>query len=413
MPPDDLTPHTLLAEACGTGVPGFVPEFAHAPGTQVVFGSGTVQRTGEFARSMGARRALVVTDRGIASAGHLDPVLTSLREAGLDAESFQGVVENPTTDTVDECVAAARESGADLLIGLGGGSSMDTAKGCNFILTNGGRMSDYHGTGKATKPMLPLIAIPTTAGTGSECQSYALISDAVTHVKMACGDRKAAARVAILDPELTLTQPGRVTRVTGIDAIAHAVESAVCRKRTEISAAYSHAAFAVLSRAWPVVLREPDNLRARAAMLLGAALAGTAIENSMLGAAHSSANPLTAAFGIVHGEAVGMMLPHVVAHNLSDPEARESYQRMAALHGRSAAEFPAYLTSLLLEADLPVAAPPGTVSPANLESLAAAAAEQWTARFNPAPVDASTFVSLYRRVMPDGDGEPSATPLPQ
>jgi alcohol dehydrogenase len=315
----------------------------------------------------------------------------------VEWSAFMGVTENPTTDTVDDCVASAREMEADLLIGLGGGSSMDTAKGCNFLFTNGGRMSDYQGTGKATKPMLPLIAIPTTAGTGSECQSYALISDAVTHAKMACGDKKAAARIAILDPLLTLSQPPRVTRVTGIDAIAHAVESAVCNRRTEISLANSRAAFALLANAFPKVIADPADLEARAAMLLGAALSGVAIENSMLGAAHSSANPLTAHFGTVHGEAVGMMLPHVVRYNSSDPGAAETYGRLAVSAG--GAELPDVLTSLLMAAGLPVKMEAGTLTSENIRQLAVEAAGQWTAQFNPVPVSAEDFVELYHKVM--------------
>lgn len=393
--PDSALIQQLLASLPGGPFPDFVGDFSHAPGTKVVFGSGAVQRTGIFARNLGALRPMVVTDRGIAEAGHLDHVLQSLSAAGVEWSAFMGVEENPTTDTVDACVAAARQHQADLLIGLGGGSSMDTAKGCNFILTNGGKMSDYHGTGKATKAMLPLIAIPTTAGTGSECQSYALISDAVTHAKMACGDKKAAARIAILDPDLTITQPVRVTRVTGIDAIAHALESAVCKKRTDISIAYSRAAFALLSRNYLTVLREPDNYEARAAMLLGAALAGTAIENSMLGAAHSAANPLTAHFGIAHGEAVGLMLPHVMRHNLTEPDAWEEYTELADPLGLPGDALPGWLAGILEEAGLPRSVAPGLIHAENLPVLAREAAGQWTAQFNPVPVDAGCFEKLY------------------
>ncbi|HEX2748498.1 MAG TPA: iron-containing alcohol dehydrogenase [Verrucomicrobiales bacterium] len=392
-----LTVAALLDKYCGQGVPEFVRDFTHAPGTKVVFGNNAVDRAGIFARTLGAQRVLIVTDRGIAEAGHLERVIQSLGGAGVEWSAFMGVTENPTTDTVDDCVASAREMEADLLIGLGGGSSMDTAKGCNFLFTNGGRMSDYQGTGKATKPMLPLIAIPTTAGTGSECQSYALISDAVTHAKMACGDKKAAARIAILDPLLTLSQPPRVTRVTGIDAIAHAVESAVCNRRTEISLANSRAAFALLANAFPKVIADPADLEARAAMLLGAALSGVAIENSMLGAAHSSANPLTAHFGTVHGEAVGMMLPHVVRYNSSDPGAAETYGRLAVSAG--GAELPDVLTSLLMAAGLPVKMEAGTLTSENTRQLAAEAAGQWTAQFNPVPVSTEDFVELYRKVI--------------
>ena len=181
---------------------------------------------------------------------------------------------------------------------------MDTAKGCNFVLTNGGEMKDYWGVGKATKDMLPFIAVPTTAGTGSECQSFALISDDSTHMKMACGDRKALAKVALLDPELTISQPPSVTSCTGIDAIAHALEAAVTLKRNDFSARHSRMAFTLLTDNLQKVLLEPDDLDARGAVLLGASHAGAAIEQSMLGAAHSMANPLTANRGVVHGQAV-------------------------------------------------------------------------------------------------------------
>ena len=161
-----------------------------------------------------------------------------------------------------EARQVAATAGVDSILGLGGGSSMDTAKGANFLLTNGGRMQDYWGVGKADKEMLPLIVIPTTAGTGSECQSFALISDAETHQKMACGDPKAAAKIAILDSELTLSQPRNVTACTGIDAIAHAVETAVTNKKNELSRMFSKEAFGLLMPNFATVLRSPDDLNA-------------------------------------------------------------------------------------------------------------------------------------------------------
>src|SRR6185436_19504706 len=158
---------------------------------------------------------------------------------GLHAHIFDQVRENPTTNNVADCVAVAREEDIDFIVGLGGGSSMDTAKGSNFILTNGGKMADYWGVNKASKPMLPLIAAPTTAGTGSECQAFALIADEKTHLKMACGDEKAYARAAVLDPRLTLSMPRGVTANTGIDTVVHALESHVCNVRTPISQIFS------------------------------------------------------------------------------------------------------------------------------------------------------------------------------
>src|SRR5271157_1922259 len=217
--------------------------FDHQPRTRLVFGLDAVERVGELAAEIGMKMPLLVTDPGVVAAGHAERIRQSLQRAGIEPVVFDQVRENPSTRDVQDCLQAARAAAIDGMIGLGGGSSMDTAKGCNFLLTNGGRMQDYWGVGKAAKPMLPLIAIPTTAGTGSECQSFALIADEKTHQKMACGDPKAAARVAILDPALTLSQPPQVTACSGIDAIAHAVETAVTRKRSPISSIFSLAAF--------------------------------------------------------------------------------------------------------------------------------------------------------------------------
>src|SRR5262249_53876625 len=149
----------------------------------------------------------------------------SLRAAGVETFLFDGVEQNPTTRHVEAGLEVARANRIDLIVAVGGGSAMDSAKGVNFLFTNGGTMSDYKGIGKATKPMLPSLSVPATAGTGSEAQSFALIADEQTHMKMACGDRKAAFRVAVLDPEVTVSQPAKVTAVTGIDALSHALES--------------------------------------------------------------------------------------------------------------------------------------------------------------------------------------------
>lgn len=366
--------------------------FDHQPRTRLVYGNGTLARAGELARELGTR-ALVVSDPGIVKTGHVVRALSFLAEAGLQARVFGEVRENPSTEDVDACVAVAREFQADLIIGLGGGSSMDTAKGCNFILTNGGRMQDYWGVGKATKPMLPLIAIPTTAGTGSECQSFALISDPETHVKMACGDPKAAAKAAILDPELTLSQPQRVTVCTGIDALSHALETAVTKKRSALSSLYSREAFRLCHSGFSRVLRDPKDLDARGMMLLGAACSGIAIENSMLGVAHSCANPLTAKFNVVHGEAVGVMLPHVIRFNSQMPEIAAIYE--SYFDGDLADR----VSELLWEARMPRHIAEHGVKEEHLGDLAAMAARQWTAQFNPRPAAEDEFVALYRAAL--------------
>ncbi len=376
----------------GTQAPDEVRHFRHIPGGEVLFGAGCLDQVGHKAKTLGSR-ALLVTDPGLRSAGHEDRTVNYLQEAGVEVFIFDEVRENPTTKDVANCVAVAKGHQIDLIVGLGGGSSMDTAKGANFILTNGGRMQDYWGKGKAKQPMLPLIAIPTTAGTGSECQSFALIADEETHVKMACGDKKAAAAVAILDPELTLTQPLKVTANTGIDAIAHAVETAVCRTRTEVSSAYSHLAFQLLNQGMEQVIANPQDLVARARMQLGAAYAGTAIENSMLGAAHSTANPLTAQYGIIHGQAVGLMLPHVVRWN------REQDPKTAAIYDSLLPNLEERLQHLLKLTEMPQTLGSVQVPENDVPKLARDASKQWTAQFNPAPIGALDFAKIYTNAL--------------
>ncbi len=361
--------------------------------TRLVFGAGVIAQTGALTKALGIQHVLLVTDPGIVAAGHAGHVQQNLATSGLRVTLFDQARENPTTKCVDDCVAVARAAGIDGIIGLGGGSSMDTAKGCNFILTNGGQMKDYWGVGKATKSMLPFVAIPTTAGTGSEMQCAALIADEVTHQKMACLDPKCAAALALLDPELTVSQPPRVTAATGIDAIAHAVETAVTTKRNELSQRLSREAFQLCRAAFPKVLATPADLEARAQMQLGAAYAGAAIENSMLGAAHAAANPLTAHFNVVHGHAVGLMLPHVVRFNLQQPEARAAYESFAA--PGSAVNLPDELTALLRLTPFPQTLTEAGVTRESIPQLAAEAARQWTATFNPRPIVAADFQQLY------------------
>jgi alcohol dehydrogenase len=378
--------------------------FDHQSRTRLVFGVDGLERLGELGLDLGFKRVLLVTDPGIVQAGHPERAAKILKSAGLAVTVFADVEENPTTKCVTECVDAARNADIDGFVALGGGSAMDTAKGCNFILTNGGRMQDYWGIGKATKPMLPLIAIPTTAGTGSECQSFALIADEKTHEKMACGDPKAAARIAILDPKLTLSQPRRVTACTGIDAIAHVVETAVTKKRNALSLMCAHEGFKLAVPNLPRVFSDPNDLEARGRMQLGAAFAGMAIENSMLGAAHAAANPLTAHFGVVHGQAVGVMLPHVVRFNGQDPAALKGYAELASAPEIACVSdgLEEALEALIhwLEVLLNLAEMPRSLADCNVDrslipTMAREAAKQWTATFNPRPVSAGDFEKLY------------------
>ena len=365
--------------------------------TRLVFGSGTINRIGEVTRGLDCSRPLLVADPGIRDAGHVDAVVNLLTDAGLNVEVFDQFGVNPDSTMVDRGVSFATSLNRDSIIGLGGGSSLDCAKGINLILTNGGQIADYRGYGHAQKPLLPMVAIPTTAGTGSEAQSYAVISDSTTHLKMACGDPKLAFAAAILDPELTLSQPTEVTASAGFDAIAPAVETAVTTRRTELSMLFSREAFRLLNTNYERVLVQPSDLDARGAMHLGSFYAGIAIEQSMLGAAHACANPLTAQYQLTHGVALAILLPHVVRWNTqkndslyaglvdsdipSDQAGTRLAERLADLS--RAGGFPTDLQTAGIQMD-------------DLASLAESAGAQWTGTFNPRPFSESEALEVYQ-----------------
>ncbi|MBI1939936.1 MAG: iron-containing alcohol dehydrogenase [Acidobacteria bacterium] len=364
--------------------------------TQVVFGEGALQRLGELARWLGFRRSLLVADQGLVAAGHVEQATKLLTSAGIETVRFHDFLQSPDTGMVEGGRDLAERHSVDSIVALGGGSSLDCAKGINFLLTNGGKMEDYLGYGKAAKPMLPMVGIPTTAGTGSEAQSYALISDVRTHAKMACGDPQAAFRIAILDPRLTVSQPFEVRAASGFDAISHAVETYVTTKRNAVSECFSREAWRLLEPNYQRVLEHPDDLAAQGAMQLGALFAGIAIENSMLGAAHACANPLTAHYGIVHAVAIALLLPHVVQWN--GVVAGHRYNELMRISPGQPAGVEALadrLQQLAAAGRLPVRLSEAGVSRSDLLRLAEEAAQQWTGRFNPRPFDIDGALEIY------------------
>lgn len=375
-----------------------IEPFASKPAPKLVFGAGMLRELPACVREVGGSAVFLVSDTGLKRAGHLEKTIRLLEAAGIHVDAYDHSHENPSEADAAACAAAARRLKFDCIVALGGGSSMDTAKACNFLLTNGGAMRDYHGYGKAAKPMLPFIAIPTTAGTGSECQSYALVSRDDTHEKMACGDAKARARIAILDPDLTETQPKSVAILTGLDALAHALESAVCTKRNAISALYSEAAFQHIAPAIGAVIAGRPSHDERGHMQLGATLAGIAIENSMLGAAHASANPLTARHNVTHGHAVALMLPHVMRFNTSDAAAGAIYARYSAILAEAGVtKLPLidWVAQLVAQSGFPAV----NGAAQDVPALAQDATKQWTGQFNPRPLQADDFATLYRSAL--------------
>jgi alcohol dehydrogenase len=365
---------------------------------RVVFGEGRLAEIGDRVRALGGSRALLVSDAGLCAAGHVDGALASLAAVGVETELFDGVDENPSDDTVAAGLEVARRLRPDMLVALGGGSTLDTTKGINFLLTNGGRLADYRGFGLAQRPMLPSVAVPSSAGTGSEAQSYAVLSDARTHTKMALGDDKAFFRTVILDPCVAATAPRSVAALAGFDALSHAVESYVTRSANPWSRLFAAEAWRRLDAHFLSVATGTAGLGDWAQMLWGAHLAGAAIEMSMLGAAHGCANPLTAVFGIQHGRAVALMLPAVVRGNAEVVGARYD-ELTGAPAGEGGERLAARLESLRERAGLGGGLSALGVGEGDLGALADLALEQWTLGHNPRPLAHDDVVALYREAL--------------
>ncbi len=362
--------------------------FDFRPRTRVVFGLGEFSRLGEVAREMGGTRCLLVADPGMVETGYAKEATRALKARRMEVFAFHDFAPDPTTTMVEAGAAAAAPDRIDLIVSVGGGSSMDCAKGINFLLSNGGHMRDYWGYGKSTKPMLPMVAVPTTAGTGSEAQSYCIVTDPETGARMACGDAKATFRAAILDPKLTVSQPRALAAATGYDALSHALETLVSTRRTALSECFSRSAWRLVNCGFARMLKDTEDLEARGAMLLGSHFGGLAVENSMLGAAHACAAPLTAQFDLPHGVAVALMLRHAVRWNR--PAAGALYDELGV------GDLEHRLLRMAELAELPLTLRDAGVDEAALPRLAEEAASQWPGKFNPRPLDAAGALEMYQ-----------------
>jgi alcohol dehydrogenase len=355
--------------------------------TRIVRGPGRLGELGSLVGQLGAARTLLVADPALPLAARM--ARTQVEGAGSECLEFAQGKENPDSALAETVRQTAEALRPDLIVARGGGSTLDLAKAAGFLLANGGQMSDYQGYGLAKHPLPALIAIPTTTGTGSEAQSYCVIADAATKRKMACGAPTAAAKVALLDPELALSQPRAVRAASGYDAIAHAVETWVTTKRNEMSDLCAREAWRLLSSHYLPVLERQEDVLGIGAMQWGAYLAGWAIEHSMLGAAHACANPLTRRYGTTHAHALAVVLPAVVSFNSEVCRAR--YDELSPDLEARVREFGA-------AAGLPSRLRDLGAAPEHLEELAEDAAAQWTGRHNPRPFDAISALEIYRCV---------------
>jgi alcohol dehydrogenase class IV len=301
--------------------------FTIAPPGRIEFGCGAIDRLPEAIASVGRSRAFVVTDQGIAAAGILDRVCALLDAAGLQSGVFAEVEPNPSVATIDRGAALARPFGDAAVVALGGGSSLDAAKGIALLAAGGGAAADLDLGVEPDVPGLPLVAVPTTAGTGAETNGFGVIEDTSRHCKVYLGHASVAPRVCVLDPDLTVGLPPRATAATGVDALVHGIESLTSRSRNPVSEAYAHHAVRIVHRWLPRAVEDGTDLEARAQLLLGSHLAGLALSISGLGLVHGIAHALTAHTGAPHGVALGAVLDRVLEFNL--PSSTAQYAEVA------------------------------------------------------------------------------------
>jgi alcohol dehydrogenase class IV len=375
---------------------------------RIVCAPGALSRLGDLAKDLGGRAALIVTDKGIAALGIADRARSSLEAAGLTVAVYDAVEADPPYRVVLEATARAKEAGSDLVVGLGGGSAMDTAKVVALAVNSGQSLDDMVGTDRATGSRLPLIAVPTTAGTGSEVTFVSVLTNDANE-KKAIYSPKLLPDVALLDPELTTGAPRHVTAAPALDAMVHAVEAYTSRTRKNpISDALATKALAMLAGNFMTVLDDGRNVEARGAMLLGATLAGMAFVNASVAAVHALSYPLGARFHIPHGHSNALVMGPVFRFNL--PAAERQYAELAptVLPGQSfasdaeAAEaFVARLEAMLAESGLETRLSALGVTEADIAPMASEVTEK-IARLiatNPRDMNFEEVSGLYRSVM--------------
>lgn len=281
----------------------------------MIFGANEAASLGKRVRELGKARALLVTDPGLVKAGVIAPIQQNLEAAGVAVWVFDRVEENPSVPTVEAAAALGQSQDVEVVIGVGGGSAMDTAKATAVLMTNAGPLTRYEGLDKFANHPMDLVLIPTTAGTGSEATFFAVITDLERHYKMPIASARLAPRFALLDPLLTLSVPPRVTAATGMDALTHALEAYTNIKVNPLADMFAREAIRIIGANLRQAYTNGRDVQARSQVLLGSFLGGTAFNLVRLGTVHAMSHPISAHFGVPHGVANAILLPYIMEFN--------------------------------------------------------------------------------------------------
>jgi alcohol dehydrogenase len=383
----------------------------------VHFGFGALERVGEAASALGAQRVFIVADPGVMTAGLVEPITASLKAANLSHVVYDKVVPNPDSQSVDAAVGAFDDSSADLIIGIGGGSGLDTAKAVSLVAGGPpqGCVAEYSPfLDEASRPipapndLPPVIAIPTTAGTGSEVTPWAIITDSEAKFKFGVGGGSATVpAVALVDPELTLTLPPFLTAATGMDALSHCIEAYVSTNENPMLDPMILYGIELIGRSLRLAVAQGDNHDARRDVMLGAMIGGIGITSKWLGACHALAHPLSSLAGIQHGVANALMLPHQMAYSL--PAAMDRYARIGgvldmpkAVSGtvrQQAEKAVKAVRELAVDIGRPTHLQDVGVTPEMIPALAAGAYQDRNWPSNPRSVTQEAMGQLYRQAL--------------
>lgn len=378
--------------------------FNWSPAGSIIFGNGAVKKVGSEVKRLGGKKVVVCTDEGLVKFGVAQKVIDSLSDAGIQYSIFDKCEANPSVETVEKVTALAKE--ADMLIGLGGGSSIDPAKAAAVMVTNGGNIRDYEGCDLFPNAPLPVIAIPTAAGTGAEVTCFAVVTDVEKEWKMAIGGSYNIASLAICDPELTASLPPLFTAATGMDALTHAIEGFISRASDPISDAILAKAIKLIAGSLQrATFKGEFDKDARYDMMMGSTMAGMGFINTILGIAHSMAHPLGAMFGVPHGVGNAICLPVTMEFNLySNPD---KIAEIAGLFGKDTAGMDTIQAAKLavdtvyeLLDTLPI--PPlsdWNVTPDDIEKLSEEAMKGGDRSTNPRETTVEDFEKLYQKAL--------------
>lgn len=373
--------------------------------TEVIYGFNAVDQLTSIIKQQGFQRIMIITDPGILKAGLLEEVKKRIPE-GLEVALYDQVEPNPSIGTCEKALSVLTGIKAEVIVAVGGGSAIDVAKAVGVLATNGGNIAEYEGADRFAQPILPLVAIPTTAGTASEVTVFTVITDVAREYKLTVAGYKLAPRWALVDPLMTTTMPKQVTASTGLDALVHAIESYTSQMASPLSKALAREGIRLISSNLRQAVYNGGNLEARDTMLMGSLLAGLAFSNTRLGNCHAMSHPVSAMFGVPHGVANSILMPHIMEFNaLSVPEL---FADIAADMGEvlenltlieKAWKAVESFKQLSMDVGIPQRLSDFKVASSRIEEMARDAMKSGNIAVNPRKTQIEDIIQLYERAM--------------